>query len=186
MKHTVPVVLCAVVPLVALASCVRVNGGSGVGSLSLAANNVRISVRGTPDATIESDGRLMIRGQAVPLSAPEQTLAREYYRRARDVINASKATGEAGGRMGLRIIGSLFSALWHDNSAIIDHTAHAQAANVKTHLGALCAQLKALEAAQDELAAEQPAFAGYRVIRNREVTQCVKGMGRHVTATYAY
>lgn len=179
MNCRVPVWIAAAVTLGTLAGCTaRVADVSGHGSLTIAANEVRISVPDAPKAYVQSGGGLVIGGRTVVLTPAEQTLARRYYRYALGITTAGKATGVAGGRLGIAIIGSLFSALWHDDSSIIDRTAHAGAANVKTHVRALCTQLAKFEAAQNALAAAQPAFAPYRVVRGSDVSHCIQGADR--------
>jgi hypothetical protein len=178
--------LCAALPLMTLAACGHTDETVGRGSLSIASGAVHISVRGAPKATIKSDGGLLIGRRIVPLNPAEQALARHYYQDALAIGAAGKATGEAGGKLGISVVGSLFSAMWHDNSAIIKRTAKQGAAGVAADVRTLCAHLAGLEAAQNTLAADQPAFAPYRIIRHKNVTDCRKGTGQHAIVTYAY
>ncbi len=180
------VALCAALPLLALAACGHTDETAGRGSLSIASDAVHLSVRGAPKATIKSDGGFLIGQRTVPLSPAEQALARHYYQDALDIGAAGKATGEAGGKLGVSVFGSLFSAIWHDNSAIIKRSAKQGAAGVAADVRTLCARLAGLEAVQNTLAADQPAFAPYRIIRHKNVTDCRKGTGKHVIVTYAY
>lgn len=152
---------------------------SGRGSLRITGQEVRISVSDAPTAYVQSGGGLVIGARTVPLTPGEQTLARLYYHYAIGVRAAGEATGKAGGRLGVAIVGSLFSALWHDNSSVINRTAHAGAATVTASARKLCAQLAGLESVQNTLAAAQPAFAPYRVIRHRDVSHCFTGTAKH-------
>lgn len=185
MNRRLSVLLCTVLSLAALVSCSYDSGGTH-GSLSIQGNKVRISVDGEPPASIANDGTLLIGGQVVALSTTERTLAQHYYQDVLGVTAAGKATGKAGAALGGSILGSLFSALWHDDSSIIKHTADAGTAAVKAQAEALCAQLRALHSAQNALAAAQPAFMPYRVIHDRDVTRCLKGVAHHVVVTYAH
>ena len=180
------VALCAALPLTALAACGHGGQTVGRGSLSIASDAVHISARGAPKATITSDGDLLIGRRAVEISPAEQALARHYYQDALDIGAASKATGEAGGKLGISVVGSLFSAIWHDNSAIIKRTAKHGAAGVAADVRTLCARLAGLEAVQNTLAADQPGFAPYRIIRHKNVSDCRKGTGQRAIVTYAY
>ncbi len=180
------VILGATLPLMALASCSHTNQTVGHGSLSIGANAVHIRVPGAPQATIESDGTLRIARRTVPLSPAEQALARHYYQDVLHISTAGKATGEAGGKLGASVFGSLFSALWHDNSSIIKRTAKQGAARVSADVRTLCAHLANLQTTQNALAADQSAFMPYRVIRGRDVTQCLKGTRQTATMTYTY
>lgn len=182
MKRRPFALLWAALPLMALASCGHIDQSPGHGSISIASNAVRICVRGAPRATIERDGSLLIGRRTVALSPVEQTLARRYYQDVLHISAAGEATGEAGGKLGVSVVGSLFSALWHDNSSIIRRTAKHGAARVTADARALCAQLARLETLQNTLASDQPAFAPYRLVRHRDVTRCLNGT-RQVTVT---
>lgn len=183
MNRRLPVLLCAALSFAALASCDHANESGVHASLSIRGHAVRIRAAGAPPATIESDGSLLIGGRTVALSAAGRTLAQRYYQDVLRVTATGEATGEAGAKLGGKIVGSLFSALWNDNSSIIKRTANTGATEVKAHVEVLCAQLQALETAQNALAAEQPAFRPYRVVRRRDVTGCLTGATRHVTVT---
>ena len=166
--------------LATLTACsVRVADTGSRGTLTIAANEVRISVPGAPQAYVQSGGGLVIGQRTVTLTPAQQKLAQRYYRYALGITAAGQATGEAGGHLGIAIVGSLFSALWHDNSAIINRTAHAGAAKVRANVQTLCAQMAGLETVQNMLAASQPSFTPYRIIRQKDVTQCFKGSERH-------
>ncbi len=144
------------------------------GAIDLRHHEVRISVRGEPHADIRRNGDLVIGGHPIALSAPQRLLTLRYYRDAHGLANAGITVGKAGGWLAFKVIGSMFSALWHDDSAIIDHTAHTQAARLKGRVEALCTQMSALESTQDQLAAAQPAFAPYAYIRKSDVSECLK------------
>lgn len=165
-----------------LAACTQHAQKDSHGALSVASNEVRITVPGAPTAYVQSGGGVVIGSSTLSLTAAEQTLAQRYYQYASGLGAAGNATGETGGRMGIAIIGSFFSALWHDDSSIIDRTAHQGAASIKTHIQGLCAQLSGLRTTQDALAAALAAFAPYRVIRARDVTECLRDAERHGAA----
>ena len=184
MTRKLVLVLSVALPLVALAACSHTDEVVGHGSLSITSDAVNISVSGAPKATIDSNGTLRIGQRTVPLSAADQTLARDYYQDVLRISTAGKATGKAGGKLGVSVVGSLFSALWHDNSSIIKRTAKQGAARVTADIRTLCAHLADLETAQNTLAADQPAFAPYRIVRHKDVTDCRKGTGRNATVTY--
>ncbi len=178
-RLTVGIVAACALALGVLTGCTaHVSSDSGHGTLSIAANEVRISVPGAAKAYVQSGGGLVIGRRTVPLSPAGQELARRYYRYALGVMAAGVATGKAGGRLGVDIVGSLFSALWHGDSSIIKHTAHSGAAKVRANVQVLCTDLAGLETAQNALAADQPAFAPYRVIRKSQIKECLKGAHR--------
>ncbi len=175
----VQILVAGALALGAVAACTPHITSNGHGRLAIAGHEVRITVPGAPEAYVQSGGGLVIGERTLPLTPAEQTRARLYYQYARGIVAAGEATGEAGSKLGVAVVGSLFSALWHDNSAIVNRTAHAGAAKVQEHVQALCTQLAGLESEQNALAAALPAFARYRVIRQSDVAQCIKGAERH-------
>ena len=166
--------------LVALSGCTEhVSSSNGRGTFAIDGSAVRISVPGDATAYVHSSGRLVIGGRTIALTPSEQTLAQQYYQHALDISAAGTATGEAGSRLGVDIVGSLFSALWQDDSAVIRRTAHQGSAKVRSDVRALCSQLGQLATVQNALAAAVAAFAPYRIVRHRDVEQCIRGAERH-------
>ncbi len=149
---------------------------TGHGSIELRHHAVRICARGEPRADILRNGNLLIGGNPVALTPAQRILTLRYYLDAHTVAAAGAAVGKAGGGMGLKVIGSLFSALWHDNSAIVDHTTRSQQRRLEARLKDLCARMSALRAVQDRLAAAQSAFAPYAYLRRSDVRDCLKGI----------
>ncbi len=150
---------------------------SSRGSIELRHHVVRITARGKPDAEILRDGDLVIDGDPVALTAAQRALTVRYYLDAHTLAASGEAVGKAGGWLALKVVGSLFSALWHDNSAIVDRTAHSQQMRLKAHLKDLCARMSEVRTVQDRLAAAQPAFAPYAYLRRSDVRKCLKGAG---------
>ncbi len=183
MNRRLWIFICSALPVVALAACSRRNIDGRHGALALGAQAVHISTRGAPRATIDRNGTLLIGGQAIALTPAEQQLARHYYRDARRISSAGAATGKAGGKLGVTIVGSLFSALWHDDSSIVKRRAKQGSAQISADIHALCAHLGDLRSVQNALAAAQPAFAPYRIIHRDAVAKCVHG-NHDVTVTY--
>ena len=164
------------VALAVLSGCTaHINTMGDRGTLSIKDNAVRIRVPGKPSAYVDADGGLVIGGQAVTLTPAERALTEDYYGHALGMSNAGAATGEAGGRLGVDIVGSLFTALWQDDSSVIDRTAHRGSARVKADVRTLCTQMDGLVGTQKKLAAVLPAFAPYNIIRERDVRHCFQG-----------
>lgn len=147
----------------------------GRGSIDLRHHEVRIFARGRPSADILRNGDLVIGGHAVALGEAQRALTLSYYHDVHMLAASGEAVGKAGGWMALKVIGSLFSALWHGNSAIVNRTAHSQRMHLQTKLNDLCARMSALRAVQDRLAAAQPAFAPYAYVLRSDVEQCLRG-----------
>ena len=164
------------VALALLSGCTaHINGTGDRGTLAIQDNAVRIRVPGKPSAYVHADGELVIAGHTVTLTPADRALAQQYYEHALGISTAGEATGQAGGQLGVQIVGSLFAALWQDNSAVIDRTAHRGSARVSADVRSLCSQMAGLVSTQKALVAAVPAFAPYSIIRERDVRHCFRG-----------
>ena len=141
-------------------------------SIDLHASHILIRTRSGDTAEILRDGDLRIAGRAVTLTPAQRALTTRYFTQAQVALFDGVRTGIAGARMAGSVIGSLFSALFHDNSRIINHTAHAQTVTLDRHVARLCAEIGAIRSTQDQLVARLPAFAPYAVIDRRSVKSC--------------
>ena len=141
-------------------------------SIDLHASHILIRTRSDDTAEILRNGDLRIAGKPVDLTPAQRVLTTRYFTQAQIALFDGKQTGRAGAHMAGSVIGSLFSALFHDNSRIINHTAHAQTVNLDRHVDRLCAEIGAIRSTQDQLVARLPAFAPYAVIDRRSVKSC--------------
>jgi hypothetical protein len=185
MNHRVsPLIGAALLPaLAALCGCTNhISTSNRRGTFAIKGTAVRITVPGESNAYVHASGRLIIARRAVALTPSEQTLAQQYYQHARGISAAGVAAGEAGGQLGVDVVGSLFSALWQDNSSVIERTAHQGSAKVRSDVRALCEQMAQLAAAQNALAAAVVAFAPYRIVHRSDVARCMRGTLRHADA----
>ncbi len=133
---------------------------------------VVIHARRGPGARIRRDGSLLVGDKVVALTAAQRVLSRRYYAEVEDIRRQGIVMGEAGAAMATGVVGSLFSALFHDDAHIINRTADAQSGRIQADAAALCRQMDALKTTQDALAAAQPAFVPYAIIRQRDVGHC--------------
>jgi hypothetical protein len=166
--------------LTVLAGCTEhISTTSRHGTFAIEGTAVRISTPGESDAYVHASGRLVVAGHTLTLTPSEQTLAQQYYQHALGISAAGAAVGEAGGQLGVDVVGSLFSALWQGDSSVIKRTAHRGSAKVRADVRSLCEQMAQLAAAQNALAAAVAAFAPYRIVRRSDVAQCLRGARRH-------
>ena len=170
--------LAVTLTLALLSACSRQAPLDGSGSILVTDHAVRISVSGAPTASVQSSGDIAIGSHPVPLTAPQQALAQHYYQDAVRLEAAGESTGKAGGRAVVSMLGSLGSALWHDDASTVNRAAHQDAANIKARVSALCGRMSALRGAQNALIAVLPAFAPYRVIHAHQVAHCLRGVER--------
>ena len=136
------------------------------------ADRISIRTRSGGTAEIKGNGDLSIAGKPVLLTPAQRMLTTRYFTQAQIAMFDGKQTGLAGAHMAGSVIGSLFSALFHDDSHIINDTAHAQTANLDRHVDRLCAEIGAIRTTQDQLVAQLPAFAPYAAIDQHSVKSC--------------
>lgn len=171
-------ILVARIALIALLTLGLAACGSGSGisvdgqRIDVHAGRVSIRDRGGSTAEIKGNGDLGIAGKTVPLTPAQRVLTTRYFTQAQVIVFDGKQTGWAGAHMAGSVVGSLFSALFHDDSRIIEDTAHAQAARLDGQVDRLCGAIGALRVTQDQLAARLPAFVPYAAITQRSVSGC--------------
>ena len=141
-------------------------------SIDLHASHILIRTRSGDTAEILRDGDLRIAGRAVTLTPAQRALTTRYFTQAQVALFDGVRTGIAGARMAGSVIGALIPALFHDDSRIINDTAHAQTVNLDRHVDRLCAEIGAIRGTQDQLVARLPAFAPYAAIDQRSVKSC--------------
>ncbi|MHB8384862.1 YggN family protein [Metallibacterium sp.] len=157
----------------ALSAC---GGGASINmhgqTIHMHGDRISIRDRGGDTAEIAANGDLRIAGKPVLLTPAQRVLTTRYFTQAQIAMFYGKQTGLAGAHMAGSIVGSLFSALFHDDSRIINDTAHAQTVNLDRHVDRLCAEIGTIRATQDQLVARLPAFAPYAAIDQRSVKSC--------------
>lgn len=116
---------------------------------------------GRPDAHVTRDGDFSIGSHAVTLTPGQRQLFRRYYAEARITVNASTTMGKQGMEMAARGIGSAIGSIFHASASSTGGQTNAQSHAIEREASAICADVKALGATQDALAAELPAFAPY-------------------------
>jgi hypothetical protein len=136
------------------------------------ADHIWIRDRGGDTAEIKANGALRIAGKPMALTPAQRVLTTRLFTQVQIAMYDGKQTGWAGAHLAGSVIGSLFSALFHDDSRIINHTAHAQTANLDRHVDRLCTAIGAIRTTQDQLVAQLPAFAPYASISAHALKNC--------------
>ena len=131
------------------------------GSISFDAGGMTVHAAGHPDANVGRDGVLRIGGKAIAVTAAQRTLLGRYYQQARVVVEAGKDVGEHGVAMAERGIGDAIGSIFHHDASTADKRMQAESSRIESAADALCTDVKVLDATQNELATDIPAFAPY-------------------------
>ncbi|MGA9342487.1 MAG: hypothetical protein WBV61_09185 [Rhodanobacteraceae bacterium] len=131
-----------------------------------------IHASGSPDATVSAAGQLQIGDAPVATPEPQRAQLSLYFVQAQALQRDGLAIGKAGAKTALHAIGGVVSGLAHGDPDRIGPAVEAQAAKVEASVAGLCADLKALKATQDKLAAALPAFKPYAVIDSARADDC--------------
>jgi hypothetical protein len=146
--------------------------GSGARISRVDSSHIAVHARDIADAVIASDGGLEIDGKAVTLTAAQKENLRDYYEAA-DALRADAiATGKAGLATAGTAIGSVVKGLLSGEPEKIGPTVDVQAAKVEASAAKICADLRVLQAKQDAIAAQLPAFKPYATITSRDSAKC--------------
>ncbi|MGH8117980.1 MAG: hypothetical protein ACREP0_11015 [Rhodanobacteraceae bacterium] len=132
---------------------------------------------GRPDAHVSRDGGFSIGSHAVAVTPAQRQLLRRYYAEARVTVNASTVMEKQGFAMAADGIGSAIGSIFHGNASSTDKQMNALSRTIEREASAVCADVKALGATQNAIAAELPAFAPYGS-SNRLTCEVTIGPGR--------
>ena len=176
----VQVGLLALVLAVGVSACVFGSDAGSVGSL-IHIHDGWVSIRGRNDTTarIKADGDLRIASKAVALTPAQRALTTQYVEQVKATLRDGIATGKAGAAMAASVIGTVFSGLARGDTRDIDRKANAQAAKIKGRVARICDDMQAIQATQNQLAAQLSAFAPYTVIDDQRVGECRSGLHDH-------
>jgi hypothetical protein len=143
---------------------------TGNGAILLYGDTITLRVIDTPKATISADGAFAIDGKTVTVTPAERSLLIDYNRNVRNVHETGLAMGKTGIKMATKAVENKLSATPDQADKI------AEASNMKKLSLGFCKAEVAIKAAQDQLAAQLPAFKPYAaVIGTSEVTDCESG-----------
>ncbi|MGH8151103.1 MAG: hypothetical protein ACREPF_00020 [Rhodanobacteraceae bacterium] len=116
---------------------------------------------GHPDAHVSRAGDFSIGSHAVALTPAQRQLFRRYYAEARVTVNASTAMGKQGIELAAHGIGSAIASIFHASASSTGGPVDARSRAIEREASAICADVKALGATQNAIAADIPAFAPY-------------------------
>ena len=170
----------ATVLAVSASACSFDNSDGSIGRL-IHVHDGQVTIRGRNDtsAHIKADGDLRIAGKTVALTPAQRALTAQYYAQVQATLHDGMETGKAGAAMAASVIGTVFSGLARGDTRDIDRKANAQAAKIKGHVARICDDMQAIQATQNQLAAQLSAFAPYTVIDDQRVGECRSGLHDH-------
>jgi hypothetical protein len=146
------------------------------GHLTVYAHEVRIEHSGAPDARITEGGMLRIGSEEVALTPEQKTTAAAYYAAAMAIPAHGIATGKAGAEVGVAAVKEVASGLARGDTSQIGAKVEAKADAVKEAALQICADLEAVRAAQESLAASLDAFKPYAVVTAADVGDCARDL----------
>lgn len=130
-------------------------------SITFDSSGMVVHAQGHPNAHVSRDGALSIDGKAIAVTPAQRQMLQHYYQQGHDVIASGEAMGKHGVAMAERGIGDAISSIFHSDSSTADKRLQAESQTIQKAADKLCAEVKALGATQNTLAAEIPAFAPY-------------------------
>ncbi|HLI18467.1 MAG TPA: DUF2884 family protein [Rhodanobacteraceae bacterium] len=130
-------------------------------SITFDSNGMVIHSPGHPDAHISRSGTLSIGGRTIAVTPAQRQLLTRYYGEATAVMESGEAMGKRGVSMAARGIGDAISSIFHHDSTTADKRMEAESKVIESAAGKLCADVKALGATRNAIAADIPAFAPY-------------------------
>ncbi|MDO1527335.1 hypothetical protein QMK61_00675 [Fulvimonas sp. R45] len=141
------------------------------GAITLYGSKVVLRVLGSPKAAIEADGSLAIGDKDVAVTPAERNLLVQYNQSVRSVHETGVAMGKAGGEMALKAVEAKLEA----KPDKADRQAQAGAGRMKKLSLDICKAEAGIKSAQDQLAAQLPAFKPYAsIVSASDVANCAK------------
>jgi hypothetical protein len=154
-----------------------IGGRSGAVNIHLGLDDGRVTLHAqdAPSATINANGDLQVNQQPVTTNAGERELLKSYYENAMMIRTDAIATGKAGAAVGVQALKSVADRLANGDPDQIKQDVDAKAQVVKAEAFKICRDLSNTKTAQDQLAAQLPAFKPYgNIISADSVSDCEK------------
>ncbi|WP_157971463.1 DUF2884 family protein [Dyella sp. C9] len=158
-----------------LAACGKNAGGTNIANGGIVYRNgeVTLHAAGAPDAVISETGDLVINGKAVAVDEAQRDMLRRYRGTVVDIHTQGIAAGKAGAALALDSVKGAVQSLGGSDSNASQKSAEARTAQVKQTGTRICEDVVAIKAAQDQLAAQLPAFQPYaHILGDRSHEKC--------------
>ena len=153
------------------------------GNISIS-DGVHINVNGhefkrddnQPKAEITPRGDLLIEGKQVAVDAAQRKLLLEYRNHIIALADAGMAIGLKGADLAGKAVGEAIGAIFggDENEKALEARMEAEGRKIEAEAVKLCAQLPAMLATQQQLAASLPEFKPYATMTREDVEDCGK------------
>jgi len=162
--------------LVAVAGCSPGNSDSTSDSvlkhITLMDDRVGANSASGSTAWIDSTGTLEIDGKEVVLNPEQQALALRYQADAHAIRDQGIEIGKSGAKIAGTAIKSVVEEMRSGSPEKIGSRVEAEAKVIEAQAHELCAKIGQLQASQDALVAEVPAFLPYATITDETAADC--------------
>jgi hypothetical protein len=139
------------------------------GAVTLKGNVVTLHADNAPDAMISAQGELQIGDKTIAVTPAQQGLLILYYQSIADVHDTGVQMGKVGAGMGMK---ALKDKLDGQSKQTTDADAKGGGAQLKALGMKICQDQINMKNAQDQIAAQLPAFKPYSAIFNNENSKC--------------
>ncbi len=127
---------------------------------------------GLPRAELSPQGDLIIDGKTVPMTPEQRELALAYRASLANVAESGARVGLEGAALAGKAMKEAAKAAFSGDAADVEARVEAEAESIRAAAKSLCAQLPALYAAQQQLAAAVPEFAPYSTMEPKDYSDC--------------
>lgn len=173
MKYQRTILLLALMVAVTACNMPSTTISNGGGKIMLYGDVVKLSVDGSPDATINTAGDLTIDDKPVSTTPSQKGLLILYAQSVKAVHDQALALGSAGAKIGLAALKNKLSGDDNDDAKKQrDNQASQQAHDFTSKL---CQDQADIKVVQDQLASQLPAFKPYgSILRDKDLADCRK------------
>lgn len=167
-------VLAPFICVVLLAAC---NPGASVssdrGSVRSSGERITLKADGHPRATIDADGSLSIDGEPVEVTDGQRALLRTYHAELNGMTQDGIAIGKQGAALAGKAASTAIRNALRGGNEDVGKAIEADARRIEQDARRICQRLVLVQEAQDQLAAELPAFGPYATILASDVDDCM-------------
>jgi len=170
------VLSCSMVLLSACATFRTADRDLDAASRQIAAGDMTLTAAddsGVPKAAITPQGDFLVAGKPVDITPQQRKEVLAYRAQYIDIAQQGIAIGHEGVEVGRHaMVPMMFASLFGAPEKTIDANMDKRLAGVRAATAKLCDQMPALMAAQQQLAADLPAFEPYAALTRKKIEDC--------------